>query len=122
MTCEIDVNTSISGNVISIAGQTFGDPIVLTGTITVNSTGTQLPNIPVSSGVIFFPSVGSADNLTIGGLGSNLAVASPNPTGTVGYKVGNPSTLFPVTNLNQLSAANDVSGRSFGYFAVTISG
>lgn len=128
MTCEVDVNTSISGNVISIASQTFGDPIVIAGTVSLVNTGTVLPNQPVSSGVRFSMNIGQLNSsFTVGG-GSGQTLASyTDDASNVGlfYHRENyfsPVTdIFPVTNLNQLSLAG-VSGYKIGYLAVHISG
>lgn len=128
MTCELDVNTSISGNVINVIHETpsFGDPIVLAGTVTLTTSGTVLSNIPVSSGVRF-SIADSSTRFVVGGISGNMAsfVDDTNFNGLLYFSnnaaISTITELIPVTNLNQLSVAGTV-GKKASYFAVTISG
>lgn len=124
MSCEINVNTSISGNVITTVQSTptLEDPIVLIGQLTITGTGTVLSDIPVSSGVRFQP-MSDVNNFVIGGTGGNIA-SFTDSTNYVGIRYGGGvmTETFPVTNLNQLSIAGELSGKKAVYFAVTISG
>lgn len=124
MTCDINVTTSISGNVLTTIPSTpsFGAPIVLTGTLTISVSGAQLSNIPVSSGVRFSTPSDLA-HLIIGGVSGNMAsFVTQDDFRGIRIASHSMSEIIPVTNLNQLSVAGSIDGKKISYFAVSISG
>ena len=102
----INVNTSISGNVLSLQQSSLVSkiPIIKTGNILLYSGLNYLPDIPVSSGVVLTFANQAAGSSIFGGVSGNEPTFSgfgPYPTrkGTTNY-IGSP---LPISNLNQVS-------------------
>ena len=126
MACEIDVNTSISGNVINVVHQTpTGSPVVIANNVTMVSGLNFLPNVPVTSGIQFrivFP--GQNPIFFIGGSTSVNHPSIGNGNDSVGRPL-EPGLIYPVKNLNELAIAMlPVSSTTsdLNYFAITVSG
>lgn len=130
MTCDINVTTSISGNVLntSISGNvitvnqatpSLGAPEVILGTITlVSGLNLNFPDRPVSSGVSIAIVTAPPGGIYFGGSGTNEPFRAGSDVKTWSY----PGGIFPVTNLNQMTAYSSEGGGKISYSAIYISG
>jgi hypothetical protein len=118
----INVNTSISGNILTLVSTGGGGtPIVKAGKISLTGTAQQFPDIQVTRGVTFIRAVapgGGPGNFWIGGLSGNNVPYWINDSNTNG--IPNPSFLA-ITNLNQVKGATQGvnSGTVVDWFAIS---